>query len=168
MKMSSSTAPGAELPASGILAGLEAGHRAFLAGYGTYRRGTDGEILITEGQPQDSLYMILSGKVHAVANGPNGNPRFLAALEPGESMGEINLFDPGTASATAISRGESLIWSLSRPELDSLLEDDPVVGMKILRGLLSQMARRIRMMNDKLTTAETKSSLHEFWGSSAR
>ena len=162
------TAPKSELPASGILAGLEAEHRAFLSGYGTYRRAADGETLITEGQPQESLYMILSGKVHAVATGANGNPRFLAALEPGESMGEINLFDPGTASATAISRGDSLIWSLSRSELDSLLGDDPVVGVKILRGLLSQMARRIRLMNEKLTTAETKSSLHEFWGSPAK
>lgn len=162
--MSSSTPNGPELPAEGILSGLAPEHRAFLAGYGKYHRAEDGETIITEGNPQESLYLILSGKAHAVTTSGDGRVRLLAAFGPGESMGEINLFDPATASASAVSKGPSTFWTLSRMELDSLIEDDPEIGVAILRALLSQMARRIRLMNEKLATAESKSSLHEFWG----
>lgn len=88
----------------------------------------------------------------------------LAALEAGDSMGEINLFDPGTASASAVVRSAGIVWVLSRENLDACMDADPVAGTRILRALLGQLARRIRAMNEKLATAEKKSSLHEFWG----
>jgi CRP-like cAMP-binding protein len=153
----------AELPAIGFLAELSSDDRAFLAIYGKYLRPSDGETLITEGEAQDSLYVILSGKLHIVTSAALDRPMLLAALEAGDSMGEINLFDPGAASASAVVRSAGIVWVLSRENLDSCMDADPVAGTRILRALLGQLARRIRAMNEKLATAEKKSSLHEFW-----
>jgi CRP-like cAMP-binding protein len=152
-----------QLPALGFLAGIPEEHRSFLACYGKYHRPQEGETVILEGAAQDSLYVILTGKLHIVVGSSGDRPRLLASLGPGDSMGEINLFDPGTASASAIARGNVLVWSLSRTELDSFLEADPVIGVPVLRALLSQMSARIRVMNGKLATAEKMSSLHDFW-----
>ena len=162
--MTSPTDSHPELPALGFLAELSAEDRSFLGCYGKYHRPQEGDTLITEGQAQDSLYVILSGKLHIVTSAGNDRPMLLASLGSGDSMGEINLFDPGSASASAVVRNAGAVWSLSREELDSCLAADPVVGNSILRALLAQMARRIRTMNDKLATAEKKSSLHDFWG----
>jgi CRP/FNR family cyclic AMP-dependent transcriptional regulator len=161
--MSESALPQNQLPALGFLAGIPEEHRSFLACYGKYHRPQEGDQIITEGAAQDSLYVILAGKLHIVAGHAGDRPMLLAALEPGDSMGEINLFDPGTASASAIARGSAVIWTLSREELESFLEADPVIGVSVLRALLGQMSKRIRIMNDKLATAEKKSSLHDFW-----
>lgn len=122
--------------------------------------------MIDEGAAQDSLHVILAGKLHIVTEVNNERPLLLASLGPGDSMGEINLFDPGTASASAIARGSALVWSLSRSELDAFLEADPVIGVSVLRALLGQLSQRIRVMNEKLATAEKKSSLHDFWKNS--
>jgi CRP-like cAMP-binding protein len=154
-----------ELPAIGFLAEVSSEHRSFLACFGKFKRLAEGETLIREGEPQDSLYVILSGKLHIVADAAE-RPLLLAALEPGDSIGEINLFDPGTASASASARAASLVWSLSRSELALFLEADPAAGIPVLHGLLAQLAKRIRSMNEKLTTSERKSTLHDFWGSS--
>jgi CRP/FNR family transcriptional regulator, cyclic AMP receptor protein len=161
--MSNSASSPNQLPALGFLAGIPEEHRSFLACYGRYHRPQEGETVIVEGAAQDSLYVILAGRLHIVAGTSGDRPMLLAALEPGDSIGEINLFDPGTASASAIARGSALIWSLSRAELDSFLEADAVIGVSVLRALLGQMSKRIRIMNDKLATAEKKSSLHDFW-----
>lgn len=152
-----------ELPAIGFLAETTSEQRSFLACFGQYHRPKEGDILITEGRPQDSLYVILSGKLHIVSELANNRPVLLAALGPGDSIGEINLFDPGVASASAVVRNGALIWSLSRSELDAFLDADPAVGVAVLRGLLGQLAKRLRSMNEKLATAEKKSSLHDFW-----
>lgn len=161
--MSESSTPANQLPSLGFLAGIPEEHRSFLACFGKYHRPGEGETLIVEGAAQDSLFVVLAGKLHIVTAASTDRPLLLAALGPGDSMGEINLFDPGTASASAIARGNALVWSLSRSELDSFLDADPAIGVSVLRALLGQLSQRIRLMNEKLATAEKKSSLHDFW-----
>ena len=53
--------PVTELPAIGFLADVAPEHRAFLACFGKFHRPENGEVLIKEGEPQDALYVILSG-----------------------------------------------------------------------------------------------------------
>jgi CRP-like cAMP-binding protein len=151
-----------ELPAVGFLADLAAEHRSFLACFGKYHRPEPGDVLISEGEPQDSLYVILSGKLHIVS-AVSDRPMLLAALGVGDSIGEVNLFDPGTASASAIVKSSSLVWSLSRSELDAFLAADPSIGVEVLRGLLAQVCKRIRTMNEKLATQKEKAAIDQSW-----
>jgi len=156
--------PIAELPAIGFLAEVSPEHRAFLACFGKFLRPQNGEVLITEGERQNSLYVILSGTQHIVYC-VAGRQVLVATLGEGDSMGEINLFDPDKASATAISRGPGFVWSLSREELDAFLDADPVAGVSVLRCLLGQVSKRLRSMNDKLASAEVRASFHNSWTS---
>lgn len=148
-----------ELPAIGFLADVSAEHRAFLATYGRFLRPQAGTELITEGAEQESLYIILSGTIHIVTETQQRN-MLLARLGAGDSIGEINLFDPAKASATAVCREPGLIWSLSRSELESFVAADAQAGLEVLKHLLALMARRIRAMNDKLVAARELVSLH--------
>jgi CRP-like cAMP-binding protein len=149
--MISQISPSTELPAVGFLATITPEHRAFLACFGTYHRLRPGDLLIAEGDPQDSLHVILAGTLHIVS-AAGSRPLLLASLGEGQSIGEVNLFDPGHASASAIVRSHALIWSLSRSELDGFIEADPEAGLPLLRGLLRQVSQRIRSMNGKLST----------------
>ena len=160
--MNDPSTPVSELPAIGFLAEVSSEHRSFLACFGRFLRPQNGDILIQEGERQESFYTILAGTVHIVS-AANDRQMLLATLGEGDSIGEINLFDPATASATAVSRGNSFVWSLSREELDAFLEADPAAGVSVLRGLLRQLSRRIRSMNEKLATAEQRASFHNFW-----
>lgn len=151
-----------ELPAIGFLADLSAENRSFLACFGKYHRPEPGDVLIAEGAPQDSLYVILTGKLHIVS-AASDRPMLLAALGAGDSIGEVNLFDPGTASASAVVKTSALVWSLSRSELDAFLEADPAIGVAVLRGLLAQVCKRIRTMNEKLTTQKERAAIDQSW-----
>jgi CRP/FNR family transcriptional regulator, cyclic AMP receptor protein len=154
--------PESQLPAVGFLADVSSEHRAFLACFGRFLRPTSGDVLIKEGDPQESLYMILSGILHIIADGAD-RQMLLATLGEGDSFGEVNLFDPGTASASAVSRSTGLVWVLSREELKAFIEADPAAGVAVLQGLLHQASSRIRHMNEKLADAEQRASFHHFW-----
>jgi CRP-like cAMP-binding protein len=160
--MLSESSPESELPAIGFLADVSPEHRAFLACFGRFLRPQADDVIIQEGDSQESLHMILSGTLHILTT-TDGRPMLLATLGQGDSFGEVNLFDPGTASATAIARGPGLIWALSRAELAAFLEADPVAGVAVLQGLLHQASSRIRHMNEKLADAEQRASFHHFW-----
>ena len=154
--------PASELPAIGFLADVSAEHRSFLACFGRFLRPESGDVLITEGERQEALYVILSGSLHIVSAATD-REMLLATLGAGDSIGEINLFDPATASATAIFRSSGFVWALSREELDAFQDADPAAAVSVLRGLLRQVSKRIRSMNEKLATAEHKASFHNFW-----
>lgn len=154
-----------ELPAVGFLADLTPEHRAFLACFGKYHRLCPGDVLIAEGASQDSLYVILSGNLHIVSSAGN-RPLFLASLKEGQSIGEVNLFDTGRASASAIVRSHALIWSLSRSELGSFIDADPAAGFGLYHGLLHQLSQRIRSMNEKVSTVEGRRDAVRGWRSS--
>lgn len=160
--MSSETSPESELPAIGFLSEVSSEHRAFLACFGRFLRPKTDDVLIKEGDPQESLYMILAGSLHIVSESAE-RQMLLASLGQGDSFGEVNLFDPGTASASAIFRSSGLVWVLSRSELNAFLDADPVAGVSVLKGLLHQSASRIRHMNEKLADAEQRASFHHFW-----
>jgi len=158
--MSSSPLP--ELPAIGFLADMDPSHREFLASFGKFVRPHDGEELIGEGTPQPNLYLILSGMLHVVSHA-GGRNLLVASLGAGDSLGEVNIFDPGKASASVIARSECLIWQISESELAGFFADDPVAGIEFMKGLLRLEGKRIRAMNAKLAESEEKSALHSFW-----
>lgn len=151
-----------ELPAIGFLACLSEEHRSFLSCFGRFLRPAAGDVLIHEGDSQTSLYVILSGTLHVVSEA-EGRPVLIASLGEGSVLGEVNLFDPATASASVVVRAGGLVWALDRDEMEGFVEADPVAGLALFRALLAQSAKRIRTMNEKLATADQKSTLHHYW-----
>ncbi|WP_028474714.1 Crp/Fnr family transcriptional regulator [Nocardioides alkalitolerans] len=103
-----------------------------------------GEVLFHEGDSGDKLYVVLEGKVKLGRTSTDGRENLLAILGPGQMFGELSLFDPGPRSATVTCVTEATFASLSHEDLQFWLEGRPVVA----RGLLSQLAARLRKAND--------------------
>src|SRR3954447_16619276 len=102
------------------------------------------EVLFAEGDRGDRLYVIVDGKIKLGRTSGDGRENLLAILGPGEMFGELSLFDPGprTASVTAVT--DTSFLSLSHEDLLRWLEGRPQVA----RGLLAQIASRLRKAND--------------------
>ncbi|MDF9715766.1 Crp/Fnr family transcriptional regulator [Nocardioides sp. ChNu-153] len=103
-----------------------------------------GEVLFHEGDSGDKLYVVLDGKVKLGRTSADGRENLLAILGPGQMFGELSLFDPGPRSATVTAVTESTFASLSHDDLQGWIEGRPSVA----RGLLAQLAARLRKAND--------------------
>jgi CRP-like cAMP-binding protein len=107
----------------------------------TLRRG---DVLFHEGESGDRLYIMIEGKVKLGRSSSDGRENLLAILGPGQMFGELSLFDPGPRSATVTAVTDCTMKSLSHAELVSWLDGRPEVA----RGLLAQLAGRLRRAND--------------------
>ena len=103
-----------------------------------------GDVLFREGDSGDKLYIVLEGKVKLGRTSADGRENLLAILGPGQMFGELSLFDPGPRSATVTAVTDASFASLSHEDLLRWLEGRPVVA----RGLLTQLAGRLRKAND--------------------
>lgn len=103
-----------------------------------------GEELFREGDTGDKLYICIDGKVKLGRTSVDGRENLLAILGPGQMFGELSLFDPGPRSATVTAVTDTTFLSLSHDDLLQWLEGRPAVA----RGLLSQLAARLRKAND--------------------
>ena len=103
-----------------------------------------GQVIFHEGEPGDSLYIVLAGKVKLGRTSSDGRENLLAILGPGQLCGELSIFDPGPRSATVTAVTDASFASLSHEDLLRWLEGRPVVA----RGLLTQLAGRLRKAND--------------------
>jgi CRP-like cAMP-binding protein len=103
-----------------------------------------GDVLFREGDEGDRLYIVTDGKIKLGRTSADGRENLLAILGPGQMFGELSLFDPGPRSATVTAVTDCTMRSLSHEELGRWLNGRPEVA----RGLLTQLAGRLRRAND--------------------
>jgi CRP/FNR family cyclic AMP-dependent transcriptional regulator len=108
-----------------------------------YRKG---EIVFSEGEPGDSLYIVLSGKIKVVRRAADGRQNLITLLGPSDMLGELSLFDPGPRTATATAVVDTRLSRLRKQSLRPWLSNRPEIAEQLLRVL----ARRLRRTNDAL------------------
>ena len=142
-------APSTVLPSSVQLASFEEADRVALSGYGRIIELKANNVVVKEGDPQESLYFLLEGVLHAVHK-VNGGFAPLGTIKAGEWFGEINIFDPQTATAMCVAHMDSKAWVISRDKLEQFLNDHPSLGCMLLLGVAEGLAKRTRTMVKKL------------------
>jgi len=151
-----------ELPAVGIVAQMDQDDRALLGGYGEFLPVQAGQVLIQAGDDQENLYFVISGVLH-VSILVDGRAKLVARVGAGESLGEVNVFDPEKASATVVAQEFAQIWKANRSDIDQFVEAYPHAGTCLFAGIVTVMCRRIRNMNEKLADSESVDILGKFW-----
>lgn len=101
------------------------------------------EHLITYGETNDALYLLLSGRLSVVID-VNGKKIHLGDVAPGGWVGEITLIQPGVATASVMVTAPGTVLSLTRAALDELQNAYPVTAGALFQGLSLEMAERLR------------------------
>jgi CRP-like cAMP-binding protein len=96
-------------------------------------RAEPGDIVVAEGEPGGSLFIVTSGLVKAFVKSPRGRYAEVRELGEGEFFGEISVLDgsPRTATITAAARCELL--ELDQEALSALTEAHPRVRETLVR-----------------------------------
>jgi CRP/FNR family cyclic AMP-dependent transcriptional regulator len=103
-----------------------------------------GDILFSEGDDGNQLYVVTEGKIKLGRTSQDGRENLLAILGPGQMFGELSFFDPGPRSATATAVTDVELKSLGHEALSPVLNAHPDVA----HALLNQLAGRLRRTNE--------------------
>lgn len=131
------------LPDCNLLSDFDEEARQILTDYGVFKLLSAEEIVIRESQQQDALYILVSGLLHAVHQVSDGATP-IGVIHEGECFGEINILDPAEASATVVARKSSVVWCMSRENLERYLNEHPVWGCVLLLRVGEILSRRTR------------------------
>lgn len=105
-----------------------------------------GDVLFNEGEPGDSLYIVITGKIKLGRRAADGRQNLIALMGPSDMVGELSLFDPGPRTATATAVTDTRVARLRKQALRPWLSNRPEIAEQLLRVL----ARRLRRTNDAL------------------
>src|SRR6266542_3465470 len=134
------------LARSGLVQGVDSGAADDLAKEMEMIEIRRGEVLFNEGEPGDSLYIVLSGRIKVGRRAADGRQNLIALMGPSDMVGELSLFDPGPRTATATAVTDSRLACLRKAALRPWLTNRPEIAEQLLRVL----ARRLRRTNDAL------------------
>jgi CRP-like cAMP-binding protein len=117
---------------------------AALLGHTRQRWFGAGEAVISAGARDQSLYLILDGRVDVLAERGRRGYRRVASLGAGSIIGELAFFDGGARSALVLAVTPAELAELSPADFDALAAADPALARRLLFGLGRVLARRLR------------------------
>jgi len=110
----------------------------------------EGDSIFSEGDTGDKLFIIIAGAVRISKNIPGMGEEALSILRTGDYFGEMALIEDITRSADATAHEGSSVITISKEDLQSLMEKNREMGYKILTKFVETLSRRLRETNDKL------------------
>jgi len=112
----------------------------------TIRRVTVNQLIVSQGESGDTMYIIVRGRVKVVIYGDKGREVILSILRRCDSFGEMALFDHRTRSAHCVATEATMLLVLNRDDIMSHITAYPQTAIK----LLGQMANRLRHADERI------------------
>ncbi len=97
------------------------------------------DTLIHRGDAGDSLYVIDEGRVKIVATDAQGGELVINQCGPGETIGEMSLFDRAPRSADVIALAHTTVLELKHDAFFELLGQRPDLAFNIIRSISSRL-----------------------------
>jgi len=114
---------------------------------GTYEPGV---FLVEENKLQSRFFMIFAGEVSVMHSAGTDREIILGELAAGQFFGEMNLFDPGLATASVKSLTPVRTLEISNEKFRFFINDKPELAADFTFQLTETIVKRFRDTNNKM------------------
>jgi CRP/FNR family cyclic AMP-dependent transcriptional regulator len=123
---------------------------AGLAEQGRLKRYRGGLLVYADGDPSDTVYCLIEGRIRIVSTTSDGQTQLHAVLTPGSIFGDLGVLgrQPRTSSAECLE--DSVIWSIAGERFLRFLHDQPSAARELLAALARQVVAQDAMVEDLL------------------
>ncbi|GAC1330114.1 MAG: hypothetical protein NVSMB17_07110 [Candidatus Dormibacteria bacterium] len=117
-----------------LFAGSSRKQLAFLAAQMDEIVASPGSVLVRQGRPGHSFYVIVDGQASATIDGAD-----VAVFGPGDFFGEISMIDRDPAVATVTARTECTLMVLGHDQFRRALQADPDLEVTVTRAMSERL-----------------------------
>jgi CRP-like cAMP-binding protein len=114
-----------------------------------------GELVFSQGDPGDSLYIIEIGEVKLASEVPAGEST-VAWLEAGHFFGEMALLTGKTRSVKARAMTDTNLWVLYKNDYDELMVEHPAISIALGKVLSERLASGFQETRPRATTTRMR------------
>ena len=120
-----------------------------LSGLMSARELADGDYLINEGETDDSLHILLEGKLEVVKHTGGGDVAGLAVLREGDLAGELSFVDGHEHTVGLRALCTTHVLSLKREDFEGIVDAHPKIVYKVMRAIARSTHRIVHRMNNE-------------------
>lgn len=107
-----------------------------------------GDVLVKEGEPGQSFFIIAEGAVKIMLNSYQDSPKTVLNLGVGQLIGEMSLVEQSPRSATVVAIEEpTVIHAIRHDEFHQLCERKTRIGYITMRNMAADISFKLRHFN---------------------
>ncbi len=107
----------------------------------------DGDFLIAEGTEDNSLHVLLEGKLEVIKNTAADGEASLAVLRDGDLAGELSFLDGAVHTVGLRALCNCHVLSLKREDFEKIVDEHPQIVYKVMRAVARSAHRIVHQMN---------------------
>ena len=113
------------------------------------RQLKDGELLVSEGEAVQSLFILASGKLAVFSTDINGKQNSVYTMTAGECAGTRAFVDQTPRKATLRAVGDAMVYTLTPEDFDTVVDAHPRLAYKVMRALFRVTHSNLMRMNQE-------------------
>lgn len=132
-----------------IFKGLAVGELAAIASVTEEVIYPPGETVIKEGEPGETMYLIIKGEVSVIKRHEKENEIELDRIGSGDYFGEMALFEDAVRSATIRTQEASRLLVLHKREFAEIVREYPQIALHICKELMGRLRKLHEVIKGK-------------------
>jgi len=114
------------------------------------RKFSKGTFVFKQNTPGDQLFLLHKGLVVITRTIREDQAQIISAHKNGDFFGETTFIEGKEHPASAFCTADSMISIISKKDFDKLAQEDPVLGIKILKQISHLLCSKLRSVDDKV------------------
>jgi CRP/FNR family cyclic AMP-dependent transcriptional regulator len=113
------------------------------------RRLKDGELLVKEGEADQTLFILAAGRLTVTSKDADGTEQVVYTMKEGECAGTRAFVEQSPRRATLRAVGDSTVYTLTPADFESLLDAEPRLAFLVMRALFRVTHANLSRMNQE-------------------
>lgn len=109
-----------------------------------------GEYLVRQGEPSDSIDLVITGRVGIVLERPEGAPIRLRSMLGHTVLGEMGFYRSTPRTASVVAEDTTTIYRLDRGAFDRMAAENPAAAESFHRFIIRVLADRLSFANSEI------------------
>jgi CRP-like cAMP-binding protein len=114
---------------------------------------SEGQVLLREGEPGTSMFIVRQGKVEIRKELGEGNYRRLKDLTAGDFFGEMSFLGLAKRTATVVALDPGELLELDVEGMNALSEERPDIVVTMYRNMMRELALRLQRSTEDMKQA---------------
>jgi len=126
------------------------------------RQLKDGELLVSEGGAEQTLFILVAGKLGVISKVADGAEKLVHTMKEGECAGTRAFVDRTPRKATLRAIGNATVYTLTPEAFDTVVDAHPRLAYKVMRALFRNTHANLMRMNQE--SQELSNYIHKSQG----
>ena len=113
------------------------------------RQLKDGELLVSEGGAEQTLFILVAGKLGVISMANGGKEKLVHTMKEGECAGTRAFVDRTPRKATLRAIGNATVYTLTPDAFDTVVDSHPRLVFKVMRALFRYTHANLMRMNQE-------------------